>query len=263
MSQNRVPDVDYPDELIDKFDFRWGEGFMSPGGPEELAALLKPVDIHGCRVLDFGCGTGGVTCLLVSGHGASEVIGIDVQPRVLVRARRLVAAQGLSDRISLRRVDPGPLDFPDSSLDVVVSVGAIIHHPDQEQLFRDFRRILRPGGQLIISDWYATDRPFTDEMRCWTSEGDQTFEMATLKQTADLAQQAGFTDIRERDRNDWFRQEMRHDLERLNGELQDGFVARFGEESTRTSRRVIETFILLADQGQLRPGYLYACRPEA
>ena len=70
MSQNRVPDVDYPDELIDKFDFRWGEGFMSPGGPEELAALLKPVDIHGCRVLDFGCGTGGVTCLLVSGHGA-------------------------------------------------------------------------------------------------------------------------------------------------------------------------------------------------
>ncbi len=263
MSQNRAPYVDYPDELIDKCDCRWGEGFMSPGGPEEVAALLKPVDIRGWRVLDFGCGTGGVTSLLVSDHGAGEVIGIDVQPRVLASAKRLVAARGLSDRISLRRVEPGPLGLPDTSFDAVFSVGAIIHCPDREQLFRDFGRILRPGGQLIISDWYATDIPFTDEMRRWTSEGDYTFEMATLKQTADLAHQAGFTDIRHLDRNPWFREEMRRDLMRLNGELWDGFVARFGEESARTSRSAIESFILLADQGQLRPGYLYACRPDA
>ncbi len=150
----------------------------------------------------------------------------------------------------------------DRSFDAVVSVGAIIHHPDQDRLFRDFWRILRPGGRLIVSDWYATDGPLSDEMRQWTSEGELTFEMATLKQTADLAQRAGFADIRDVDRNDWFRQEMRRDLKRLNGELWDGFVARFGEESARTSRSVIETFILLADQGQLRPGYLYARRPE-
>ena len=262
MSQNRVPDVDYPDELIDKFEVRWGDGFMSPGGPEEVATLLKPIDIKGCRVLDFGCGTGGVTCLLVSEHGAGEVIGIDIQPRVLARAERLLAARGLSDRISFRRVDPGPLDLPDRSFDAVVSVGAIIHHPDQDRLFRDFRRILRPGGRLIVSDWYATDGPLSDEMRRWTSEGELTFEMATLKQTADLAQRAGFADVRDVDRNDWFRQEMKRDLERLNGELWDGFVARFGAESAQVSRSVVETLIVLADQGQLRPGYLYARRPE-
>jgi phosphoethanolamine N-methyltransferase len=262
MSQIRVPDVDYPDELIDKFEVRWGDGFMSPGGPEEVATLLKPIDIMGCRVLDFGCGTGGVTCLLVSEHGAGEVIGIDIQPRVLARAERLLAARGLSDRISFRRVDPGPLDLPDRSFDAVVSVGAIIHHPDQDRLFRDFRRSLRPGGRLIVSDWYATDGPLSDEMRRWTSEGELTFEMATLKQTADLAQRAGFADVRDVDRNDWFRQEMKRDLERLNGELWDGFVARFGAESAQVSRSVVETLIVLADQGQLRPGYLYARRPE-
>jgi phosphoethanolamine N-methyltransferase len=260
MGQNEEPHVSYTDELIDKCDCRWGEGFMSPGGPPEVAELLRPVDIRDCRVLDFGCGTGGVTSLLASDHGAGEVIGIDVQPRVLARAKRLVAARGLSDRISLRRVDPGPLDFPDHSFDVVFSVGTIIHHPDKPQLFRDFRRILRPRGHLVISDWYATAGPFTEEMCRWAFEGDHIFEMTSLKQTVGLARDAGFAEIYGVDRNAWFREEARRDLERLDGGLLDDFVARFGEESASISRKIAETFVLLAEQGQLRPGYLYARR---
>jgi SAM-dependent methyltransferase len=262
VTDSEVADFVYTDELIDKFECRWGEGFMSPGGAPELAELLRPVKIQSRRVLDFGCGTGGFTSLLVSAHGAGEVVGVDIEPRVLARAERLAVRQGLADRISYHCVSPGPLDFATATFDFVLSIGAIVHHSNQPQLFRDFHRLLRPGGQLVISDWYATEDPFTEEMRRWTSEGEHTFEMASLKQTAGLAREVGFVAIEIRDRNDWFRAETRRDLERLKRSLWDSYVARFGLEAARFARQCSETFVQLADQGQLRPGYLYARKPQ-
>src|ERR1700730_13224573 len=61
----------------------WGDGFLSPGGAEEVARLLEGSDISGCRVLDIGCGLCGICQLLVNRHGAGSVVGIDVDPVLL------------------------------------------------------------------------------------------------------------------------------------------------------------------------------------
>ena len=61
----------------------WGEGWLSPGGPAEVAQLLKGMDISGKSVLDIGCGAGGVDLALVGSHGAGFVTGLDVEETVL------------------------------------------------------------------------------------------------------------------------------------------------------------------------------------
>ena len=53
-------DIQYPDEFINRLEVLWGEGFLSPGGADEVKEIVNGLDISGKSVLDIGCGTGGV-----------------------------------------------------------------------------------------------------------------------------------------------------------------------------------------------------------
>src|SRR5512142_2543171 len=120
---------EYGMALVAGLELIWGEGFLSPGGPEEVAETLVGRDIAGAEVLDIGCGIGGIDLLLADRFGAARVIGIDVEEPNLQLARRRAAEKGLADRLSYRLVEakPGPLPFPAASFDVVFSKDAIIH----------------------------------------------------------------------------------------------------------------------------------------
>ena len=54
-------DVLYDDATVDFLEALWGEGYLSPGGPEEVARILAGLDLAGRIVLDIGCGSGGIT----------------------------------------------------------------------------------------------------------------------------------------------------------------------------------------------------------
>ena len=75
--------MQYSRAFTDALQFMWGEGFLSPGGPEEVDDMLQGHDISGKRVLDIGSGLGGVDLLLVTRHGAAEVVGIDVDDQLI------------------------------------------------------------------------------------------------------------------------------------------------------------------------------------
>jgi len=51
-----MDNAEYDDTMIQTLAVIWGEGFLSPGGAEEVAELLRGVDLSGKRVLDVGCG---------------------------------------------------------------------------------------------------------------------------------------------------------------------------------------------------------------
>ena len=123
----------YPPRMIGMLQAIWGEGFLSPGGPDEVARVLGAHDLRGKAVLDIGCGAGGIDIALVSDHGAGYVTGLDVEDSVLSHARGLVARAGLADRIGLIKVAPGPLPFPPASFDVVFSKDSIVHIPTRRR----------------------------------------------------------------------------------------------------------------------------------
>jgi SAM-dependent methyltransferase len=103
--------MQYAKSFTDALQFLWGEGFLSPGGPEEVAEMIGGLDISHWRVLDIGSGLGGVDILLAERHRAGEIIGIDVEGQLVDAATELAVAKGV----------PGPLPFPDASFDLVFS----------------------------------------------------------------------------------------------------------------------------------------------
>src|SRR3954454_20041983 len=89
--------MQYGRAFTEALQFMWGEGFLSPGGPEEVAALQESLDIAGKKVLDIGSGLGGVDALLVAVYEAGEVVGIDVESELVEAAGALIGRKGLSD----------------------------------------------------------------------------------------------------------------------------------------------------------------------
>ncbi|MDP2733239.1 MAG: class I SAM-dependent methyltransferase, partial [Hoeflea sp.] len=147
---------EYDDAAIRFLEALWGEGFLSPGGPDEVRRIVADVDFAGKRVLDVGCGSGGITLFLAREYKPRSIVGFDVEQPVVDLASRRAAEQGLADTASFVRGAPGRLPFEDQSFDVVFSKDALIHVADKEALFADIFRVLKPGGKFAASDWLSS-----------------------------------------------------------------------------------------------------------
>ena len=150
-------EVEYTDSFIGALELVWGDGFLSPGGKEEIALFLEGLDISDQNVLDVGCGVGGCDVVLVRDYGVAHVHGVDVEQPVLDRSIKRAAEEGLSDRLSYQKIDPGPFPLESESYDVVFSKDALIHIEDKHALFAEVFRVLRPGGLFVASDWMRRD----------------------------------------------------------------------------------------------------------
>lgn len=221
----------YPEPVIGFLELLWGRGWLSPGGPEELARLLEDENLKNRHVLDIGCGAGGIDCLLVSKYGAARVTGIDVEASVLETARKRVAEEDLQNSIELVKVDPGPLPFEPESFDVVFSKDSIVHIPDKTALAADIFRVLRPGGVFVASDWLTShDGEPSTEMREYLKSEDLDFGMASPATYGAALHAAGFVDIRLRNRNPWYREQAKQELASLKGELNKKARQELGDE---------------------------------
>ncbi len=113
----------------------------------------------GGRVLDLGCGTGALAVMLAR-RGCS-VVGVEVAPPMLAQAARRVRSAGLADRVTLRELGVAELDtaFPDAAFDAVVATFLFGELSDDEigYALAQCRRLLRPGGQLLVADEVQPD----------------------------------------------------------------------------------------------------------
>ena len=119
---------------------------------ERPAMLSLAGDVAGRRILDAGCGSGPLAAALRD-RGAL-VTGIDASAGMLALARKR-----LGDDADLRVVDlRNPLPFPDGAFDDVVSSLALHYLEDWGPTLAELRRVLSPGGRLIVS----VPHPFVD-----------------------------------------------------------------------------------------------------
>jgi phosphoethanolamine N-methyltransferase len=241
----------------------WGDGFLSPGGAEEVSRVLDGSDIRGCRVLDIGAGLGAIDELLVRVHGAGSVVGIDVDPALLRQMDARIARAGLADRIRSRCVEPGPLPFPDASFDVVFSKDSIVQIPDKPALFAEVFRVLRPGGRFLASDWLRGGRgPYSPEMMEFFRLEGIAYNMASLEESATALRAAGFTEVEVRDRNAWYLGLAERELTSLEGPMRSLIVERIGADKAEHFIADWRQLVLVVRRGELRPGHFKAVKPR-
>ncbi|WP_245445874.1 class I SAM-dependent methyltransferase [Mesorhizobium kowhaii] len=123
MIETAAAEPEYDDTAIRFLEALWGDGYLSPGGPDEVDLVVEGLSLKGKTILDIGCGSGGITLHLVERHGAAHATGFDVEQPVIETASRRAAARGLTDRVSFVQAPPGPLPFADHSFDAVFSAG--------------------------------------------------------------------------------------------------------------------------------------------
>ncbi len=139
--------VGYPAADIDRLPPSATESFAGVGYPHQAGAL-KP----GARVLDIGSGSGTDVLFAALKVGASgEVIGLDITPAQIAKARAAIEAVGATNaRIEEAGVDAIPLEA--DSVDVVTRNGVLNLVPDKPQAFKEIFRVLKPGGALQLAD---------------------------------------------------------------------------------------------------------------
>lgn len=121
-------------------------------GKSKLGVLLGErflKQVHGKRVIDFGCGSGEQS-LELARHGAARVIGVDLRERVLEEARSAAREAGLAAICEFTTRTNEKVDF-------VVSVDAFEHFEDPPSILATMFDLLLPNGSVLISfgpTWY-------------------------------------------------------------------------------------------------------------
>jgi SAM-dependent methyltransferase len=127
------------------------KAFRHPLPLETLKGLLPAT----ARILDYGCGYGRTVAGLVSG-GFTRVTGVDVSPGMIARGRVLDSS------LDLRLFDGGELPFGPGSFDCCLLMAVLTCIPTdggQQRAVEDLRRVLAPGGILVVSDFPLQQDP--------------------------------------------------------------------------------------------------------
>jgi SAM-dependent methyltransferase len=132
------------------------ESFAGTGNPFSLREL-RP----GERVVDVGSGAGIDSLIAARMVGpAGGVVGVDMTPAMLERARAAAAETGLKN-VEFREGYAEALPVPDGWADVVISNGVLNLMPDKAAALQEMARVLKPTGRLQIAD-IMVERPVPD-----------------------------------------------------------------------------------------------------
>ena len=121
---------------------------------EEVHRWLPARNHAPFRMLDVGCGTGSLLAIMETCPQAELLVGLDFSDQMIRRAAEKFASADRAGCLHAVRADSERLPFADASFDVLTCCNSFHHYPHQQQALREFRRVLRPGGLLVLIDGF-------------------------------------------------------------------------------------------------------------
>jgi ubiquinone/menaquinone biosynthesis C-methylase UbiE len=143
--------VRYHDLAAAHYDAKWGISYGDLGQSQVAGKLGKALGRrpeHFARGLEVGAGTGYFGLNLARAGVVSNLAAVDISPGMLAELER--SAERLDIDVETAACEAGTLPFPDDSFDLVFGHAVLHHLPDLEGCFREFHRVLRPGGSLAF-----------------------------------------------------------------------------------------------------------------
>lgn len=155
------------------------------------------------RILDIGCGTGTFAAMACASGLADRVVGLDYAPAMCSVAADKARRNGHDGRLRFITGDSEHLPFADGCFDAVTCGNSFHHYPRQAAVVREMRRVLRPGGRLLLVDGFRDNVVgwvVFDVIIAWV---ERAVHHASWRQVRQYFEQAGLRRIRQRKFNFW------------------------------------------------------------
>jgi ubiquinone/menaquinone biosynthesis C-methylase UbiE len=174
---------------------------------------------------------------------------------LIERAQRRAAELGVSDRTTFEVVTPGKLGFDDDSFDLVLSSGGVTQTADKASIFREFVRVLKPGGSFSGYDWMKNEGDYSDDMRYWFEMEGLTYAMETPRGQEAVLREAGFDEVSVVDHSTWYRTQVRREYEALKTRDNERLVALVGEAEAERSVENWRATVVVCEKGEMLQVY--------
>ena len=164
-------------------------------------AFYAPAKIGAGQVLvDFGCGPGHTAVEFAQRVGAAgHVHALDINAEFIKRTQARAEAIGLAERITAQVLTTERLPLPDAAVDRITARNTIIYVRDPVSTFKEFRRVLKPGGMAhaIESDWSLTAvEPLAAEWRALVAAASWAWRTPEIgRKLYGIARSAGFSNV--------------------------------------------------------------------
>ena len=187
--------VEIEPDRLDRYEdqFVWGERGNRLLEPAEIAA--------GQSVADYGCGPGYVSMELARRVGPEgHVHAFDINADFVARTREKLTAEGLDGRVTVTHLEQDMLPLEDDVLDRLVIKNVMVYVDDPRASFKEFRRVVKPGGKVhaVDSDFYMTafDPVSPEDWRVVLDSALHAFRTPAIgRKMYWLALQAGYSDV--------------------------------------------------------------------
>ena len=158
--------------------------------------------------------------------------------------------------------DAEALPLPDGSVDAYTIAFGLRNVTQIDTALSEARRVLRPGGQLLVGEWCRSPEPYSANMdRFFELEG-LTYHMATLESYGAGLCDCGFDAIELFDVSNQFAILSQDQYDRVTGSMKEQMLALVGDEETARITVNWRQLLIVIDNGDLRPGHMRARKPH-
>lgn len=204
----------------------FGQGFVSPGGMTTTKEFVGRLNLQkNQQVLDVGCGIGG-SAFYIANMFHAHVLGMDLSTNMINFALEAYESSKKS-QVQFEVSDATKRDFPPERFDAVYSRETFLHIKDKKALFEKILRWLKPGGQLLITDYCCSPGEHSEQFKKYLEE--RQYHLIDVESYGKILREVGFEAVTAEDRTMQFAQILESELKNFE-QSKEEFIKDFSSE---------------------------------